>query len=223
MGFLGSLHCAGMCGPIMIILPFHVLTGWKRVLGITFYHLGRITVYAIMGVVLFSFKALFHPQWQQTISLVLGGAMLLFGLFSFISSGSAAWVPQSGFVKKQAARFMGNPSLPALTIAGMLNGMLPCGLVYMALAMAVASPSLQQAILSMYAFGLGTLPMLVSIIVLRRKFSFVQKASFKKYIPLAFFAMGALLLLRGANLGIPYLSPKMEMKGNAVESSCCHP
>src|SRR5665647_1034066 len=83
MGLTGGLHCAGMCGPIMWILPFQMLQGYKKAFGIFLYHFGRITVYALLALVLHSFRGLFHPQWQQYISLMLGVLLLLMGVISF--------------------------------------------------------------------------------------------------------------------------------------------
>ncbi len=221
MGFIGSLHCAGMCGPIMLILPFGALKGWRRAAGIALYHFGRISIYAAMGLLLHSFKSLFHPQWQQAVSITLGCLMLLAGLHSFLA-GRNSLLPQAGFVKRAATRFIGSPSLPALAITGALNGMLPCGLVYMALSVAATADTAAGAAISMYAFGLGTLPMLLSIIILKRKLRFLRSASLRHYVPVALFAISGLLLLRGANLGIPYFSPKVVAEGATIKSSCCH-
>ncbi len=224
MGLVGSLHCAGMCGPIMLILPFGHLSGGRKALALTLYHLGRISVYATMGLVLHSFKALFHPQWQQGVSLVLGGLLLVGGLYSFLVRGSLPSLPWTGWVRRQASRFMGQPSLGALTVAGVLNGLLPCGLVYMALSLAATAPTAPEAAGAMYAFGAGTLPMLLSITLLRQHVSFLQSANLRRFVPVMLVAFGGLFLLRGANLGIPYLSPKVEIAAatGEVQSECCH-
>src|SRR5690606_17654537 len=86
MGLTGSLHCAGMCGPIIWVMPFRVLSGFSKWLGIFLYHVGRISVYAAMGAILHSFKSVFRPEWQQYISIVLGGTLLVAGILSFFSS-----------------------------------------------------------------------------------------------------------------------------------------
>lgn len=224
MGLVGSLHCAGMCGPIMLILPFQQFSPARRVLAMALYHLGRISIYASMGLVLHSFKSLFHPQWQQGVSLVLGSLLLASGLYSFLVRGNMPSLPWTGWVRRQASRFMGNPSLGALTIAGVLNGLLPCGLVYMALSLAATAPNAPQAALAMYAFGAGTLPMLVSITLLKQRVRFLQSAGLRRFVPVMLVAFGGLFLLRGANLGIPYLSPKVEIAAETgeVHSECCH-
>jgi len=223
MGLLGSLHCAGMCGPIMLILPFQLLNGWKKALAIALYHTGRISVYALMGLLLHSFKALFNPQWQQYISATLGLLLLLAGFLSFFASGRGKIrLPWLDFVKQQSARIIGRTNLGSLFLAGVLNGLLPCGLVYMALSLSATAATPVDAILSMYLFGLGTLPMLLAIIILKSKVKLFQLQTVRKFVPALMILFGGLFLLRGMNLGIPYLSPSVVLENNEVKSSCCH-
>lgn len=204
----------------MLILPFQQMKGWKRVVGISVYHLGRISVYAAMGLILHSFRMLFHPEWQQIVSIILGALLLTAGIATFISKGAAIKIPWLGFVQKQAPKLLGRTSIPALFGAGTLNGLLPCGLVYMALSVATVAPDGMSAALRMYAFGLGTAPALIAVTVLHRRI-FSGRAFLKKFVPVGLLLMGCLFLVRGMNLGVPYLSPSVEVKGKAVKSSCC--
>jgi len=223
MGFLGSLHCAGMCGPIMLILPFQLLHGWKKVIAITLYHLGRVSIYAGMGLILHSFKHLFHPQWQQYISMILGVVLLASGILTFFPAGNKLLqFPWLGFVKKQSLKVIGRPEFSALFMAGLLNGLLPCGLVYMALSLAATASSTTTAALAMYAFGLGTMPMLITITLLKGKVRLFQSQSIRKFVPAMMLILGCLFLLRGMNLGISYLSPELTQSKVGVKSSCCH-
>lgn len=223
MGLLGSLHCAGMCGPIMLILPFQLLKGWRKVVAIALYHTGRISVYALMGLLLHSFKALFHPQWQQYISVALGALLLLAGFVSFFAKGNDRFqLPWLGFIKEQSAKIIGRTTLHSLFLAGVLNGLLPCGLVYMALSLSATAATPEAAVLSMYLFGLGTLPMLLAIIILKSRVKLFRLQTIKKFVPALMMLFGSLFLLRGMNLGIPYLSPGITIENNEVKSSCCH-
>jgi len=223
MGFTGSLHCAGMCGPIIWVMPFNFMHGVKKWAGILLYHFGRISVYALLALVLYSFRSLFDPRLQQYVSISLGILLLLTGIFSFLP-GTALKVnlPWSVFIKKHLGRFIGNPSLGTLFISGALNGLLPCGLVYMALSAAVMAHTTVDAALAMYAFGLGTMPMLISITILKSKAAIFRSNHFKKMVPVLVFAFGCLFILRGLNLGIPYLSPGLEITSTEVKASCCH-
>lgn len=223
MGFTGSLHCAGMCGPIVWVLPFQAFSGFKKVLSLILYHTGRISIYATLALLLHSFRQLFHPQWQQYISITLGSILLLMGVFSFIPNIKLKLkLPFTIHIKKQLGYFLSNPGMFAMFMAGMLNGLLPCGLVYMALSASVAATNNFQAILFMYAFGLGTIPMLTAITISKGRISFIRFAHIRKLVPVVMFMFGTLFILRGLNLGIPYLSPKVAVTAHGIKQSCCH-
>ncbi len=221
MGAAGSLHCAGMCGPIMLVMPFQALSGFSKWIGISLYHLGRISVYTILGLVLHSFTLLFQPQWQQYISVILGGLLLIAGMFSFFSGRFKVAFPWAGIVTGQLGRFIGRPSLSGLFVTGALNGLLPCGLVYMALSVSVTADSALQSMALMFAFGLGTTPMLLALTMLKVRLAHLLPAV-RKAVPLVVFCFGILVLLRGLNLGIPYLSPEVTMQQHMPEAACCH-
>ncbi len=223
MGFTGSLHCAGMCGPIVWIMPFSVFKGIKKFAAILLYHIGRITIYALLAILLHSFRSLFEPKIQQYISIILGCSLLVLSILSFLpNSKFKVKLPWAGFVQEQLGNVIGKPNLPAITFAGMLNGLLPCGLVYMALSTTVTTTTALNAALFMYVFGLGTMPMLIGITLLKQKMNFVRTAHIKRFAPILVFAFGCLFVLRGMNLGIPYLSPKVAMVGHTVKACCCH-
>jgi sulfite exporter TauE/SafE len=229
MGFTLSLHCAGMCGPIMMVLPFQMYNGIKRTLAILLYHTGRISVYASLAILLHSFRNLFDPKIQQYVSVGLGGLLLIFGMVSFFPIQNLQLkMPWSAIVKKELANFIGNPGLMEITMAGILNGLLPCGLVYVALSASITATTASQAALFMYVFGLGTMPILLAITLLskssflRNKLTFLRFNSIKKLVPALMFVFGCIFILRGLNLGIPYLSPKVEITAHSINSSCCH-
>lgn len=223
MGFTGSLHCAGMCGPIVWIMPFQAFTGMKKMAALGLYHLGRISVYALLAIILYSFRNLFDPKIQQYISLALGGILLVFGIISFIPNHTIKLkLPWAEYIKNQLGKIIGRPGLSTIAIAGVLNGLLPCGLVYMALSASLTANTPVNAALIMYVFGLGTLPMLISITVLKTRFSFIRINHFRRLVPVVVFAFGCLFMLRGMNLGIPYLSPKVVVEQHGIKSCCSH-
>jgi sulfite exporter TauE/SafE len=204
-------------------MPFQQFSGLKKWAGILLYHLGRISVYAALGLTLHSFTSIFTPQWQQYISIVLGSLLLVVGLVSFFSKDK--WrinLPWSQAVKNALGRFIGNPKLYSLFLSGALNGLLPCGLVYMALSMTVATPTALQSMLLMYVFGIGTMPVLIAITVLKDKASFLRVPAARKFVPVIMFAFGCLFVVRGMNLGIPYLSPEISVENKVVKAKCCH-
>lgn len=222
MGFTGSFHCAGMCGPIIWIMPFQMFQGAKKIAALFFYHFARISVYALIALVLHYFRNLFNPQVQQYISLFLGGFLLLIGIMYFLSGFfSSGNLPWASFVKTHLGKVVGKPGLGSITIAGMLNGMLPCGLVYMALSASLTLNSTIDVLGLIYFFGAGTLPMLIGITLMKNKLRFLRVNNYKKFAPVLVFSFGCLFVLRGMNLGIPYLSPKVEVVHNEIHS-CCH-
>lgn len=224
MGVAGSLHCAGMCGPIMLFMPFHQLKGIRRAAGIALYHLARVSVYALMAWFLFSFRDLFNPRLQQYVSITLGSVLLIAGVVSFLPV-NGKWkvqLPWSGFVKQRLGVYMGNPRLYGIAVSGMLNGLLPCGLVYMALSAALTLGSPGQAVMFTYAFGLGTMPMLIGITFFRNWIVLRKGLSLRKFTPAVVFLFGCIFFVRGLNLGIPYLSPGIQVNNGTIHSSCCH-
>jgi sulfite exporter TauE/SafE len=223
MGLAGSLHCAGMCGPIVWIMPFQQYKGVKRGLGISLYHFGRISVYAILGLVLHLFKGLFHPQWQQYVSVTAGVLLLATGVLYFLpQTGVRIKLPWTEAVTRGLSKVLAQSHPAWLAAAGALNGFLPCGMVYMALAAAVSAAQTWQAVAIMYSFGLGTAPMMVAITLLRTK-SPLGAISFRKWTPFVMLFFGCLFVVRGANLGIPYLSPKTATtESQEAKMECCH-
>lgn len=222
MGLTGSLHCAGMCGPLIWMMPFHARKGIRKWTGILVYHQARISVYAAMGWLLFSFRELFHPQWQQYIAISLGLALLIVGTLTFLpGSVFRITVPWTAVIQQQAGRFIGKPDIWSLSISGIMNGLLPCGLVYMALSATMAAPDTLHAVLMMYAFGAGTIPMLVALTLLRSRVAGLSLFRMKKFVPVMMLTFGGLLLLRGMNLGIPYLSPEITVEQQTIKASCC--
>lgn len=223
MGFTGSLHCAGMCGPIVWIMPFQAFKGAKKVAALVLYHGGRISVYALMAILLHSFKNLFDPKVQQYISILLGASLLLVGMLTFLPHHyTRLKLPWAEVVKQQLGNVIGRPGLGILLLTGILNGLLPCGLVYMALSASLVATTPLQSAAMMYVFGMGTLPMLISITLLKTKLSFLRRVHIRKMVPVIVFAFGCIFIIRGMNLGIPYLSPKVVVEQHGIKACCCH-
>jgi sulfite exporter TauE/SafE len=103
---------------------------------------------------------------------------------------------------------------------GMLNGLLPCGLVYTALAGSLAAEQAWKGGLFMLLFGIATTPALATVSQLTAWISGRFKAAATQRLKLAFSIIALLVLLRGANLGIPFLSPHIETQTKQMD--CCH-
>ena len=220
LGLVGSAHCAGMCGPLALALP----GGAARttfVVGRLLYNLGRVVTYMLMG----AFFGLVGQGFalaglQRWVSLAVGTAILV-GLF--VSPRFANAIPVTRFVswlKSTLGRCFQQRALTSLFTVGLLNGLLPCGLVYIACAGATATGSLMSGVDYMLAFGIGTVPMMLAISLVGTKLQFVLRLRLQRLIPVSLAMVGALLLLRGMALGIPYVSPKLPAQPAAASS--CH-
>jgi len=211
-GLISSFHCIGMCGPIALMLPVDRNNALKKVSQIFTYQLGRLTAYASIGI-LFGFlgRGFFMAGIQQKLSIFIGIAMIFVVLlpkkifakynfskpvFKLITKMKAALGSQ--FKKKSYRSFF--------TI-GLLNGFLPCGMVYVSLFGAIAMQSISLGGLYMVLFGLGTIPMMSSIVYIQSFLTVSARNKIQKAVPYFAIAIGVLFILRGLGLGIPYVSP----------------
>ncbi|MGQ1908719.1 sulfite exporter TauE/SafE family protein [Marinifilum sp. RC60d5] len=234
LGLLGSFHCVGMCGPIALAIPLKTDSWMARIFGGILYNLGRAVTYAVMGAIFGLLgRGLVLSGFQQWISIIMGAIMILSvitpsiyknrfnadkGIFSFV-----------GKVKMSLGKLFTQRSYGSLLLIGLLNGLLPCGLVYFAIAGAIATGSAASGSLFMFIFGLGTLPMMLAISLIGNLITLELRKKVTKLIPYAIVFIGVLFILRGLSLGIPYLSPPekamtvpVEQTDEESEPSCCH-
>jgi sulfite exporter TauE/SafE len=208
LGLLGSLHCAGMCGPLMLALPAAGGTPAAFATGRLVNALGRLTMYALLGVLLGVFgQSLALAGWQRWVSIAAGVAILA-GLLA--SSRFALATPGFRLVtalKTSVSGLLRRRSLGALFVLGALNGLLPCGLVYAAGAGALATGGTVPAVAFMLAFGVGTMPMMLGIGLMGRRLPGSYLVRLRGLVPVTLAVVGAMLILRGLELGIPLLSP----------------
>lgn len=224
LGSVSSLHCVGMCGPIALALPVHYLPSGKKVAGIVLYNLGRIFVYASLGL-FFGFvgRQFFLGGWQQGFSILLGIILLSYFIVAQIANTSFQLNWASRATKKLQlliAKYMLQKKLNAMFTLGILNGLLPCGMVYFAVTGALASESTLGGMGFMAAFGLGTFPAMFALSYFGSRIPLAVRNKMKKAVPYFILIMGVLLILRGLNLNIPYVSPYLQ--GNAQQAIDCN-
>ena len=210
LGLAGSLHCALMCGPLVLAVAAarRQNSGLAGVLHNFAYHGGRLATYVFLGAVSGMIGAgLIFAGFQRWLSMVAGGVVLL-GVFTSVR---AKWAGPAGrlvlALKSRFGRLLGNRGFGATVLLGALNGLLPCGLVYVACAAAAVSGGIVGGILSMLVFGLGTAPMLLSIGLAGKLVRISNPLRLRKIVLSCTAAAGLLLIVRGLSLGIPYLSP----------------
>jgi hypothetical protein len=219
LGLVGSLHCAGMCGPLALALPAAGNTTPGYVLGRLAYNAGRIVTYCLMGIVFgLAGWTFLLAGLQRWVSIALGVALLLCLFASRRLALSRPVTFAVNHLKSRMSVLLRRRSFAGLAVLGLLNGLLPCGLVYVACAGAAATAGTLAGASYMIAFGLGTVPMMLSISLSGKLVPPSLRLKLVKSIPVCVFLLGSLLILRGMSLGIPYLSPDMSGPG----ASCCH-
>jgi sulfite exporter TauE/SafE len=219
LGLLGSLHCAAMCGPLMLALPVPPGSPAQFVTGRILYQLGRVTTYCLLGVVAgLVGKSIFLAGLQRSLSIGLGVAILLGFIISKKASLSAPVVRLVAALKAAMSAQLQRRSFRSLVLLGLLNGLLPCGLVYVAMAGAVSRGTLCDAIYFMAWFGLGTLPTMLGISLSGKLFPLPLRLKLRRALPLGVCLLAGLLILRGLALGIPYVSPTLVA---GVPAGCC--
>mgnify|MGYP001025845879 FL=1 len=218
LGFLGSFHCVGMCGPIALSLPVQHLKGLNKLYGILLYNSGRIATYAILGMVFGTIGLSFrYFGWQQWLSIILGGLLL----FSFIIQIAHIRIGKKSFsfskwnhwVTSLLAPLFRNRKKHTLFLIGFLNGLLPCGLVYMALAGAIATGYITYSAVFMAAFGAGTLPAMIMASYAAGWITLPVRNKIRKAMPYMVALMGILLILRGMDIHIPIITPHIQHAG----------
>ncbi|SFX50563.1 sulfite exporter TauE/SafE family protein [Cytophaga hutchinsonii] len=226
MGILGSLHCIGMCGPIALALPIQTADKRMRLLAALFYNSGRAVTYSILGAIVGTLGAAFKiADLQQIVSIASGCMLVVLILAPFIFRKTASgktWIaiPYVHALKQSISGHLKQHTFSSLFVIGLLNGLLPCGLVSLTLIGSIAMEDVFQSSLYMALFGLGTLPAMVALIFTKNYIPASLKHLFQKAVPVFVCALGIVLILRGMNLGIPYVSPAADKSGCAEVS--CH-
>lgn len=231
IGLVGSLHCMGMCGPIAIAIPLHKDNWLMKITGGLLYNSGRIITYGILGAIFGLLgRGIQLAGLQQWSSIALGIIMILSVVFPVLFKEK---IKIDKVFTGYASRLIGSfrklftkSSLGSLLFIGLLNGLLPCGLVYMAIAGAINTNDVMMGVAFMVVFGIGTTPALLAVSLVGNVISIGFRNKVKRIIPVFIVILGILFILRGMNLGIPYVSPKthklevqQEMK---IGEPCCH-
>lgn len=224
LGFLGSFHCIGMCGPIALAIPVKRDSTFSIISGILTYNFGRIISYSTMGFVLgFIGKGFMLAGWQNTLSILLGSSILFFLIIPQLKINFRLFVVLHGMLEKLKIKIrtqFGRNSYRSLLLIGFFNGLLPCGFVYLAIAGALATCDILKSTFFMAGFGLGTLPAMLFVSVFRDYISLKLRKKVTAIVPFFLAAMGIILVLRGMNLDIPYISPAVDSKSKQIQ--CCH-
>jgi sulfite exporter TauE/SafE len=205
-------------------LPISNLNPLQKVVATIFYHVGKIGTYGLLGLIIGFFgKQIPFYNVQQHLSIVIGALMLVYVLWVFylhpkrkLTFFKIDWLQKP--IVSILSKLLKQNKVISFLLIGLLNGLLPCGMIYLALGSAWAGQSVVQSGLFMVLFGIGTLPVLILVAFGGQLMGYAFRAKIQKALPYMLFSMGLLLILRGMNLGIPYVSPIIQ--NGAIVAGC---
>jgi len=222
LGLAGSLHCILMCGPLVLLLGSSKKSSmlWYHII----YHSGRISTYGLLGI----FAGLVGKGFtiaggHQILAIALGSLIILIGLSQFLHQyGLLIKMPHLDTLSYWLIKKNSQLKTQSAFIKGMLNGLLPCGLIYVALAAAIVSHSLLDGLYYMLFFGLGTTPILFCIIIFGSVSQRIRRLPIQNILPLITIIFGLWILIRGLGIGIPFWSPDVTQLNITNENHCHH-
>jgi len=229
IGLIGSFHCIGMCGPIVVALPLKKHNIASKITGTILYNSGRVITYSLIGL-LFGMlgRGIRLAGFQQWTSILLGVTMIVSVLFPFIFREKITiadlFTGYSSRLIVRLKKLFTDRSYFSLLMIGLLNGLLPCGLVYVAVAGAISSGNVFAGAIFMALFGIGTIPLLLTATLASDAIGQRIRSKMQKVVPYFVFMLGVLFVLRGLSLGIPYVSPTTEKLAPKVmieKGNCC--
>lgn len=236
LGLASNFHCIGMCGPIAIAIPVNRSNNLTIALGALQYNLGRITTYAILGLLIGSIGITINTfgilQW---LSIIAGFGLILYAWRKYFQNIVSLKLPSTGIqpiLNKGLGKIIKSKSPFKLLFLGALNGLLPCGMVFVALGNALLTGNVIPSALAMIAFGIGTLPAMIALTFMANKINASARKKLNRIVPYMLTLVGLLIILRGMNLGIPFISPSAKVVGkvinedreleSSVQIDCCH-
>lgn len=227
IGLFGSLHCIGMCGPIAFALPVTQQNQLSFLTGRLLYNLGRVVTYFFMGIIFGLLGGrVMVAGLQQSLSIALGAIIIIYVIlpqkYKTKILLSSTIVSITNPLKKSIGKLFKQGTIPSLFLIGILNGFLPCGFVYIGLAGAVATGDAFSGGMFMFLFGLGTVPIMFIASYFGKVISLDFRKKLLKAVPVFAVLLALIFILRGLNLGIPFISPKLTTVIEASSGLDCH-
>lgn len=226
LGAAGSLHCVGMCGPLSLALPTSHMSRSRQFLSLLIYQAGRVITYSLIGLLFgLAGRRIYISGYQRWFSIGLGMLVLVFAVIYYLQKNTIHLSFFNRFymyVQQLIGRILKkNKGIMGFLWLGMANGLLPCGLVYVAVAATLSFSELPESISFMAFFGLGTLPAMMMVGMAGSMIKPEARQLMRRAVPVFVTLMGIVLILRGLNLGIPFISP--ELPGAPGDAVICHP
>ena len=222
MGLMSSFHCIGMCGPIALALPIQKGNKFVRLAGLMTYNFGRVSTYGFLGLILGSIgSSLVWIGYLRYLSVFSGLLMLGYVFWpAYLDRRFRTprfWQKFIHQIKTSMAEMLRSKSLPGWLFLGILNGLLPCGLVYLALISSVATGGPLNGSLFMLLFGAGTLPAMMAVGFFKQWFTASLRTKMRKLTPVLIATAGILLVARGLMIQSP-----SSAQANVQTITICH-
>lgn len=217
LGFIGSLHCIGMCGPLTLMIPSTGKGRIRFIQGRILYNFGRILMYGLIGTIIGfigeQFLLFFSQKWlSAVIGFLIIGILLLPSAVQRKLEMYSTVARLTNFIKSSLSAIYKKNNFVAQFSFGLINGLLPCGLVYAALAGAFLQSTPWQGGIYMLVFGTGTLPMMLGISLGAGWLKKIGGFRVKKLLPITYGIIGLWLILRGFSVPLPnlYTAPDVD-------------
>jgi sulfite exporter TauE/SafE len=202
-GSVASLHCVAMCGPIALMLPHPSTEPLAIAADNLAYNIGRAVTYMAFGLIAGYFGSMIGlDRLQSGVSIGIGAAMIIgYIIYRYLPTGK---LPLSGIaggfaaaIKKPFGELLKKRSRSSLFALGLLNGLLPCGMVYTAVSMSMALASPIESMTFMGLYGLGTFPAMTALYLMPKTFRGKIKGLAVKALPAMVVLVGLFMVWRG--------------------------
>ena len=224
LGAISSFHCVGMCGPLVLSLPVAQLPASQRLAGLWLYHVGRITTYMLIGLIMgIVGRQISLVGWQQVFSLLLGCGIVIYFISTRITqpfSIPTIFRPMYTRLQTYISLRIQHPTLRGIWTMGMANGWLPCGMVYVAATGAMASGTWLGGVGFMMLFGLATVPTLFILSLVGQLLNASLRNRMRNLMSYTTLLIGIMLIIRGLNLHIPLISPMIQFSTSGTAIDC---
>jgi sulfite exporter TauE/SafE len=221
-GFVSSFHCVGMCGPLVLALPVQALAAAKRFAAVTLYHAGRVLTYVVLGCVFaFAGHRIYLAGFQRILSVSAGAVMLVAVIWGAVLAKRGSAISFFPVSKSYITKLWGKTSLGNFVMLGVINGLLPCGMVYFALITSLSFSAAASGVLFMLCFGAGTLLLMVGLHYFGSGYLKASlRNNIRRFVPYFIAFAGVLMVFRGLSLGIPFISPRIATA--PAQAISCH-
>lgn len=226
LGLQSTLHCVGMCGPLAFAAPIQKRSVSTAVLGSLSYNFGRITSYSYLGFLIgllgISKWFINTAQWLSILTGLIMMASIFIGAIETWPMIRSISARVGSTLSKLFPKIRKAPGYSQPYLFGLINGILPCGMVYIALIYSMGTPDSFSAFLGMFFFGTGTLPIMFFMPLVGQQKLLAHLPRYTHKVLL--FIIASLLIIRGLGLGIPYLSPAIKAPTEAHQQpsvECC--